>query len=197
MTIKGGLNINNKDVVLSLTIGGGRPYKRVYNDVVSNAIMNFEMNSHHLSNDYKNPIYLRTLKQLFQYAHVDIINGDNIFQINYNIWMLNAYVKMLLESQDMKLIAQMLNLDNILYSVAEAGILNNDIIETDFSLPSKLSIDNSCIDISIPKSKDIEDVVRSLNDNIHTLVQFMKCNDKPLKKIHDAITSATAKHLTK
>lgn len=197
MTIKGGVNINNNEIVLSLTIDGGRPYNRVYNDVVSSAINAFESNSQSLDINYKDPIYIRQLKYMFQYAHVDIISGTSDFQLNYNIWMLYSYVRMLLSSHDMKLISQLLNLDSILYSVEEAGVMNNHKVNTDFTLPSRLIIDTSKIHISTAKSNSVKDVSKSLNANIHELITFIKRNEDAFKQIHMAIVKQASKHLSK
>jgi len=198
MTIKGGVVIDKNDIEVSFNIEGGKPYKRVYNDQVSSAISNFKLIGESLTELKSDNLetYLRQLKLLFQYAHVELLNGNNVFQTNYNLWLLNGYVRMLLETKDMKLITQLLNLDSILYSVEEAGVMSDESIDTDFKLPNKLSIANDKkIKIAIPEKESASALIKSLNVNIQSLIEFIGSNKNAFKKIYDEIVKTVSKYV--
>ncbi len=197
MTIKGGISIDRNDIEISFTIGGGRQYKRIYNDAVELAINNFAMISESLTELKRSniEIYMRQINILFQYAHVETLNGNNIFQINYNLWLINGYIKMLLQSKDMKLIAQLLNLDNILYSVEEAAAIDDQDVDIDYKLPSNIKLDTKKIKISTPKNESIDELFKSLNENIKALTKFITLNKPAIKKIYKTIVKTASKNL--
>ena len=123
MTIKGGITTYENDVELSISIAGGKSYKRIYNDVVSVAINKFVVISTALAkilitqkNEKDIKFYTEQIKTLLHRSHVELIQGDLPFQQKYNMWLLDGYVRMILETSDMKRISQMLELDSILYS---------------------------------------------------------------------------------
>ncbi len=196
MTIKGGLSKSNNAVHVSFSIAGGRTYTRTFNDTVSSELANFEMIADTLDNinRHDTQLYLRQLRVLFQHAHVDILAGDNVFQTNYNIWMIDRYVRMLLQSKDMKLMAELLNLDGILYSVYQAGTLDDQYIDVGFRMP-KLDIQAKKINIAASKSDTPSAIIEALNVNIKSLISFMRANKKALTKIHSAIVDTAKSHL--
>ncbi len=199
MPIKGGISIDGGEVSITLSINGGRKYKRVYTDAAKSAVDKFKtmaeliINSKH--KDTK--IYVNQLKSLFQYAHVELLEGDNTFQVNYNLWLLNGYVKMLLQSLDIKLISQLLNLDGILYSVEEAGVFDGEYIDTDFKLPKMSNINKNGIKISMPTHGSVDAMILSLDKNIITLIKFMEKNTDTLKRVYDEIVKQASKQLCK
>jgi hypothetical protein len=196
MTIKGGLNKSDNAVHISFSIAGGRTYTRAFNDTVSSELANFEMIADTLDNIDKHDtqLYLRQLRVLFQHAHVDILAGDSVFQTNYNIWMIDRYVRMLLQSKDMKLIAELLNLDGILYSVYQAGTLDDQYIDVGFKMP-KLDIQAKKINIVAAKADTPNAIIEALNANIKSLISFMHANKKALTKIYSAIVDTAKSHL--
>ncbi len=196
MTIKGGLSKRDNAVHISFSMSGGRTYTRAFNDTVSTELANFEMIADTLESiDKKDTqLYLRQLRVLFQHAHVDILSGDNVFQTNYNIWMIDRYVRMLLQSKDMKLMAELLNLDGILYSVYEAGTLDDQYIDVGFKIP-KLDIHPKKINIVAAKADTPSSIIPALNANIKSLIEFMNANKQALTKIYSVIVDTAKSHL--
>ncbi len=197
MPIKGGVAMFDNDVEISFNVKGGRQYKRVFNDVVGTSIRNFSSMVTSLINLQKNNIhmYMQQLKLLLRYAHIDLLEGTCRFQINYNLWMANQYMHELLHSKDMKRIAELLNLDSILYSVEEAGFIDNQQIDTDFKVQANLSTTNTNIKLEIPERDSINDLITSLNANVQILAEFIDTNKPALTKIYQVIIKTAAKNL--
>lgn len=208
MTIKGGIVAGRNDVELSISIAGGKSYKRVYNDVVSVAINKFVIISTTLckilisnSNSRDIKFYSDQIKLLLRRAHVELIPGDLPFQHKYNMWLLDGYIRMLLETSDMKLIAQMLDLDSILYSIEEAG--SNVGVPTfiEFDLPEDLKIKtvmdiDSTTELSTPINDEISAYLHSINNNLMLLTSLIIANKSVLIEIHKKIISTASTYLS-
>ncbi len=208
MTIKGGIVSNDNSVELSITINGGKTYKRIFNDIVSVAIDKFVIISTSLckillskptSQDVN--FYIKQIKLLFQRAHVELIPGDLSYQQKYNMWLLDGYIRMLLESNDMKLIAQLLHLDSILYSIEEAGTNQNAPLYIDFDVPSDLNIItvmdiDSDTEISTPVADELSAYLHSINRNLMILTSLIIANKDNLKSIHNHIIKIASKYLS-
>jgi predicted nucleotidyltransferase len=207
MTIKGGVNTVDNNVELYISVKGGKSYKRVYNDVVSVAINKFVIIGTTLSKilitktsptDVK--FYISQIQQLLERAHVEFISGDRPFQQKYNMWLLDGYIRMLLETTDMKLIAQLLHLDSILYSIEEASIKDGSPVFIDFEVPKSISIVDA-IDIDsetelhTPVTDDLSAYLHSLNNNLMILTSVIISNKKALVEIHKHIVKEATKFL--
>lgn len=207
MPIKGGVTSNKNFVELSISISGGQSYKRIYNDAVSVAINKFVIMSTTLSKILITRVtpkditfYINQIKGLFQRAHVEFISGEMEFQQKYNMWLLDGYVRMLLETTDMKLIAQLLDLDSILYSIEEAklGTDEYDLIHTEFELPTNiktiLDIDENT-ELCIPVTNELSAYLHSFNTNLMTLTSLIIANKQVLSDIYKEIINTANKHL--
>ncbi len=186
--------MGENDVQLSLTIAGGRPYKRIYNDTVAAAIQQFCMMEGAIADAPTQEARMRQLGILFQHAHVELLSGDNLFQTNYNLWLLNGYVRMLLQTKDLKMVAQMLNLDSILYSVEEAARFDEQRVDTDFKMP-KIRTDGKKLKVAMPDRDTQDALTKALITNLHTLAGFIQTSEDRLKKIYDAIVRQASQHL--
>lgn len=208
MAIKGGIVAEQNDVELSISIAGGKSYKRVYNDVVSVAINKFAIISTTLAKiliSKTNPrdvkFYSDQIKLLLQRAHVELIPGDEPFQRKYNMWLLDGYIRMILETSDMKLIAQMLDLDSILYSIEEAG--SNLGIPTfiEFEIPTDLTIKtimeiDSETEVATPIGDELSAYLHSINTNLMILTSLIIENKSALMEIHKKIIDIASTYLT-
>ncbi|KAF1333743.1 hypothetical protein FI667_g2578, partial [Globisporangium splendens] len=197
-------------VELTIPISGGKSYKRVYNDVVKIAIDKFILISStitqllhgHRRRDGKEDIkfYIDQMELLFQRAHVELIPGDLPFHQKYNTWLLDGYVRMLLETTDIKLITQLLDLDAILYSLEEAGMEQGTHLTVDFELPKGLkpkniqSIDPSA-EIAVPMTDDLSAYLYSFNTNLKLLSVLVDTNNDVLLEIYKHIIEAASKRL--
>ncbi len=208
MTIKGGIISNHNSVELSISIGGGKPYKRVFNDIVNVAINKFVIISTALCKiliDKTTPqdvtFYIKQIKLLFQRAHVELIPGDLPYHQKYNMWLLDGYVRMLLETNDMKLISQLLNLDSILYSIEESGATQNTPLYIDFDVPSNLNIItildiDSDTEVSTPATDELNSYLHSFNNNLMILTSLIIGNKDNLKSIHNHIIKIGSNYLS-
>ncbi len=207
MSIKGGISSTNRDIELTLSIEGGQTYKRIYHDVVSVAINKFELISSTLgkiliTNASKRDVkfYIEQVKILLQRAHVEIIDGDSIFQDKYNMWLLDGYVRMLLETTDMKRISQLLDLDSIFYSIEEASANQTKPLELDFKIPDKLKVKSikeidKRANIAAPVADELSAYLHSLDHNLQILMQFIVSNKPALIEIHKNIIATASKYL--
>lgn len=201
MPIKGGIVARGGDVEMTITMSGGRSYKRIYNDVVSLAIDKFTLISAFLDKIIasKSPtdttFYVEQAKLLLQRGHVELINGSLPFHSKYNMWLLDGYIRMLLETMDMKLISQLLDLDSILYSVEEA---DHDYETMDFDIPSSLKVQKLTdieikSEIAVPISDELSAYLHSFNQNLRLLVKVIAANKDALNVIYKKIINIASK----
>lgn len=199
MSISGGITTNKNEIEMTITMSGGKSYKRVYNDVVSLGIDKFVLISSFLSKILNSKsdtnFYVDQAKQLFQRGHVGIISGNKPYHNRYNMWLLDGYVRMLLETCDMKLIAQLLDLDSILYSIEEADDTCNEI---DFEVPKNLKIKTlqsieQSVRISTPISDELSAYLYSFSHNLALLVKLIISNKEALNAIYKQIIEQAKK----
>lgn len=208
MTINGGIDSSDNDIELSISIGGGKSYKRIYNNVVNVAITKFELISSTLgkllitnATNRDSKFYIEQVKILLQRAHVEMIEGDYPFQDKYNIWLLDGYVRMLLESNDLKRIAQLLDLDSILYSIEEASQSQDKPLEIEFSVSDKIKVKtvkeiDKKANIALPVADELSAYLHSLDHNLALLTQFISANKPALLEIHKSIIAIASKYLS-
>ncbi len=207
MSVSGGITTNDNEVELTIAMSGGKEYKRIYNNVVGLAIDKFSMISSMVNkiisaNATPEDIqfYVNQSRMLFRRAHVELLPGSGLFQNKYNMGVLDNYVCKLLETTNLKLIAQLLDLDSILYSVEEADP-NGDII-IDFSVGPDLvaksiaAIDES-IEIASPITDELSAYLYSFNKNMQALIKVIVANKQVLLKLYDRILEAASKKLKK
>lgn len=203
MSIKGGIVSNNNSVEMTISVQGGKPYKRIYNDVVSLAINKFILIGSFLGKliSSKSPtdtkFYIEQTKQLLRRGHVELLNGDLSFHNKYNMWLLDGYLRMLLETCDIKLISQLLDLDSILYSIEQS---HEEYVEIDFEVPSSVKlISLKTIDphteIQTPISDDVSAYLHSFNSNMNLLIKFILANKVALDATYKSIIQQAKKRL--
>lgn len=202
MPITGGVVHTNASVELSITMAGGKSYKRVYNDVISIAINKFVLISASLTKILSakaSPsdinFYIEQMKLLLHRAHVELIPGDKQFQNKYNMWLLDGYLRMLLEAMDMKLIAQLLDLDSILYSLEEEERNRGAHVFIDFDIPRSIKTIPMTGDIAVPITDELSAYLHSFNRNILLLTSFIVSNKHNLALIYNIIIERAAKQL--
>lgn len=205
--IRGGIVSTDNQVELNISMKGGGSYKKVYNDVVSVAINKFVVISETLNkifitktNDRDVKFFTNQVKRLLQGAHVEFIHGDMPFQVKYNMWLLDGYVRMLLENTDMKLIAQLLSLDSIIYSVEDESRSQGIHSTIDFSIPSGLKVKtiydiDSKAKLSIPLTDELNDYLQSLNTNLILLSKLIVENRDALMVIYNKIVKTASNKL--
>jgi hypothetical protein len=206
-TIRGGIVSTGNDVELTISISGGKNYKRVYNDIVSVALDKFVLISttlHKLLMSKSSPsnvkFYVEQIEHLLQRAHVELIPGTLPFHQKYNMWLLDGYVRMLLETTDMKLITQLLDLDSILYSIEEAGIKQGNPTFLSFTIPKSikvLAIDeiDASLEVATPVADELSAYLHSLDHNMMLLVKLIEHNRHCLVEIHKNIITMASKLL--
>ena len=208
MTIKGGVVAQGNEVELSITIKGGKKYKRVYNDVVSVAIDKFVIISSTLSKiliskasagDMK--FYIDQIKLLFERSHVAFIPGDLPFHRKYNMWLLDGYVRMLLETNDLKLITQLLDLDSILYSIEDASLTQDTPMFIEFDIPPNIKVKSignidSSQHIVSPVAEELSAYLHSLNNNLKLLTYLITENKSALGEVYKEIISRASRYLS-
>ena len=208
MTIKGGIVASSNEVEISFTMSGGKSYKRVYNDVVSVAINKFNLISTTLSKlligkmspqDIK--FYIDQIKILLQRSHVELIPGNLSFQNKYNMWLLDGYIRMLLETNDLKMITQLLDIDSILYSIEEASINQNMHQYIDFDIPQNLQLKtlseiDENLEITTPVADELSAYIHSLNHNLGLLNKLISSNKEAFFQIHKNIITTASKYLS-
>lgn len=207
--IKGGVVSGGNSVELSISVAGGKNYKRVYNDVVNVAINKFDIISTTLSKllvskDSTADIdfYVDQMCELLQRAHVELIPGNMSFHKKYNMWLLDGYIRMLLETTDMKMISQLLDIDSILYSIEEAGFDQGSRILLEFQIPKSTKIKtikdiDPANEITTPVAAELSAYIHSLDHNMELFVQLIKANQTCLMDIHKCIIDAASKNLKK
>lgn len=203
--IQGGLVSGGNAVELSISITGGKRYKRVYNDIVNVAINKFDIIASTLSKLLisKNStsdinFYVEQMSQLLQRAHVELISGEMPFHRKYNMWLLDGYIRMLLETTDLKMIAQLLDIDSILYSIEEAGFDQGSPLLLNFQIPKSLKPKTlSDVEITTPVAAELSAYIHSLDHNMKLFVELIKANRAELVKIHQTIIDTAAKYLKK
>lgn len=207
MTIKGGIASGENTIALSINIGGGKSYKRIFNDVVSVAINKFALISTTLSkllitkvSPHDVQCYIQQIKLLLNRAHVELIPGEMPFHNKYNMWLLDGYVRMLLETMDLKLIAQLLDLDSILYSIEEESFYQHNPTLIDFDIPKQIKaitlmdIDDET-EIMTPVADELNAYLHSLNHNLILLTSLIISNKPALLLIHKKIVEVASNHL--
>lgn len=207
MSIKGGITSTDNEVEVSFAKSGGANYKRVYNDVVSVAINKFNLISTTLSklliskmskSDVK--FYIDQIKILLLRSHVELIPGELPFHDKYNMWLLDGYVRMLLETTDLKLISQLLDIDSILYSIEEERLNQNICEYIDFQLPTKikiktlLQVDRNA-EICSPVADELSAYIHSLNNNLILLNRIIEANKESFFLIYKSIIATASKYL--
>lgn len=205
--ITGGLVSSTNQVELSISIGGGKGYKKIYKDVVSVAIDKFNLISSTLSkllisksSPCDKDFYIDQVKLLLQRSHVEMIMGALPFHNKYNMWLLDGYIRMLLETMDMKLISQLLDIDSILYSIEEAILMQNQYTAIDFEIPSTLKVKSlkeidPKFDITMPVADELSAYLHSLNHNLNLLNAFINANRDAFFTIHKKIVETASKYL--
>lgn len=205
--IKGGINKSPEGVSLTLPTRGGSTYKRAYsNDVVSISIDKFVILSSMLmklvmkrTKDDDITFFIKQVKYLLFRAPLELLPDNTPFQIKYNLCILDGYIRMLLESNDIKLIAQLLDIDAILFSVENAArdvdqnlIIDFDTSDIKFIKPTDI---DSETDISSPINEDISSYIHSLSHNLMVLSSVIISNKKNLHQVYTNILKAANKHL--
>lgn len=204
---QGGSPTNQSNTVeLNISISGGKSYKRLYPDVVNAAINKFVVINSMLSeiltakaSQMNIDFYVEQSKLLMRRAHVELIPGNNSFQNKYNMWLLDGYIRMILETADIKLIAQLLDLDSILYSMTECeeyfGV--NTII--DFDIPDDIHalVTKPTDTISCPIADDFTSYLYSFRSNMKLLSQMITENTKALNALYKQIIHAVSTRFEK
>lgn len=205
--IKGGIKNSSEGVTLTLPMRGGKTYKRTYsNDVVSISIDKFVILSSMLMktmtkrvSDEDIKFFIKQVRYLLHRAPLELLPDNTSFQIKYNLCILDGYIRMLLESNDIKLIAQLLDLDAILFSVENASRDVDENLFIDFDTSNIVFIKPTDIesetDISSPINEDISSYVHSLSHNLMVLSSVIISNKLNLLKVYKNILSAANKHL--
>lgn len=196
MSISGGLNSKGDQTTLTFAIKGGKTCTKVYNDTVSTAIHRFIIISTMLSkmistkpNDIK--FYITQLIELFKYSHIECLPGTAEYQIHYNAWLIDGYIRMLLESNNLSMIVELLDMNSILRTIEIASKYDIDI-EYDVA-PIKV---NRCKDkIDKPLDDTLGSFLHSINNNIKLLGQHILNNKNALDDAYKAILEVAKKHL--
>lgn len=207
MSIKGGIDVTKKEIIVTLPIDGGSgSYKKVYNDVVKMAINKFMVISTTLSSllnsncsETNLVFYVNQIKSLLKYAHVEFIDGNQMFQHKYNIWLLDGYIRMILETNDVLLITQLLNLDSLLRSIEQIKSDDNTNLTIDFKIPSNIKLKplNKSEKIEIPSNNDLKSCLLSLNNNIALLSKLINLNQDKFEEIYKKIIKTASKYFIK
>lgn len=205
--VRGGIKISTESVELSLFIRGGKPATLVYNDVVTAAIDKFSLISSMLSkllSDDPSPsdigFFINQVDHLLYRAHVELIPGKHPFQQKYNLRLLDAYVCMLLETTDIKLISELLFLDSILYTIEEVSAKDGYPLTLDFDIPSKLQVRTLAdlvpdTTISFSKTDESNAYLHSLNTSINHLNTVIVANKQVLHEIYKIICNVAAQYM--
>ncbi len=203
MPITGGIIHDKSCVEVSINIAGGKSYKRIYNDVINTAVNKFVLISGALNkiistkptaNDIS--FYIEQTKLLLHRAHVELIPGNQQFQNKYNMWLLDGYLRMLLETTDMKLIAQLLDLDSILYSLESVERDEGIHYLIDFDMPHNIKVNPLNDNIAAPIADELSAYLHSFNRNLLLLTTFIANNKDILSTIYKQIIKAASKRLT-
>lgn len=201
MVVTGGVATFGNSVELTISIKGGNSYKKNYHDVVNTAINKFNIFSSTLNKMFTTELsetdkqfFVNQTKRLFQRAHVEFLTGELPFHQIYNMWLLDGYIKMLLETNDIKLIAQLLNLDLILYSVEESKQIDNNPAAIDFDAPKNLKMTKlpNAETNKIKKLEhkdDLTQYIYDVNDNLQLLMQLINLNKDSLAKVYEEINN--------
>lgn len=209
MYIQGGITSYENEVEMSFVVSGGLNYKRVYNDVVSVSIDKFNLVNTTLSklltdemSDMDSSFYIDQIKILLQRCHVELIPGDLIFHHKYNMWLLDGYIKMLLETTDLKRIVQLLDIDSILYSIEEERFNQNIYTHIDFKVSEKINpktlfdIDPK-LKIKSPTVDELHAYIHSLNHNLLLLNKVIDANREAFFIIYKDIIATASKYFNK
>jgi hypothetical protein len=198
MPIKGGIISSDNQVELSINIKGGRSYKRIYTEEVTLAINRFSTMISSIAKESNDKFCIDQAKILMEWAHIEIIEGEQPFQYQYNAWLIDGYVRMLLQSADLKMIAELLHLDSMIYAIEEASAKQDEHIMIEFSIPKMLSITkpNNNIKISMPSSNDLKAYTTSIKSNLSILDKFIKENKEALIEIHKTIINTASKYVS-
>ncbi len=206
MSIRGGVFTRDNTTELSFSIEGGKQYKRIYSNVVDAAINKFVVISKALndiisanSTEVDKVFFINQVKILLNRAHVEMIQGSAPFQQKYNMWLLDGYIRMILETTDMYLITQLLDLDSILYSIEYESIQQGNHIQIDFEIPNNIKVHHLSVDhikkYKHPIDDDLNTYVNSLNENLQLLSEFVQLNRSCFEDIHGCIIKVASKYL--
>jgi hypothetical protein len=202
--IRGGIELNGNSVELSLEIHGGHKIKRVYADIVSIAIEKYTlisaMVSQLLTTDNDIEFFIDQVEYLLHRAHVELIPGKRPFQQKYNMWLLDGYVRMLLETTDIKLMSQLLYIDSLLYTIEDASAKVGHPLALDFVVPptvSARSIDEVAPSskIAFPIADELSAYVLSLYHNIDLLNTLIVANKAAFDEVFRLICDVAAQHI--
>lgn len=203
--IKGGITTHDDhNVELTIAIGGGKSCRKSYNDVVNTAIDRFIVVGSAIVKTLKDVssedhyFCVEQLKRLFEHAHVEFIRGNHPFQKKYNMWMIDGYIRMLLQTADLKLVAELLEIDRILYSIEEISRFEGEPLEIDFQVPTNLKVIHVA---NIPARSELGggdelcDSLRSIGLSLPLLLEMLESNRANLAKIYDIVVKTAAEHL--
>jgi hypothetical protein len=205
--IKGGITNSQEGVTLTLPMRGGKTYNRAYsNDVVTIAIDKFVILSSMLMKSVKKrtkdddiKFFITQVKYLLHRAPLELLPINTPFQIKYNLCILDGYIRMVLESNDIKLISQLLDLDTILFSLESASRDIDEPLFIDFDVDNVKFIKITDIeeesDISSPINEDVSSYVHSLVHNLIVLSSVIIANKKNLQQVYKNILTLASKHL--
>jgi hypothetical protein len=201
--IRGGIESNGNTVELSLQIHGGK-IKRVYSDIVKLAIEKYtlisSMVSQLLTTDNDIEFFIDQVEYLLHRAHVELIPGKRLFQQKYNMWLLDGYVRMLLETTDFKLISQLLYIDSLLYTIEEASTKAGHPLVLDFEVPATVNVQSinevaPSSKIAVPIADELSAYVLSLYHNLELLNTLIVANKPALDEIFRLICDVAAQHI--
>jgi hypothetical protein len=193
--IKGGITKDTHSIILTLPTKAGGSFNKVYDSSVDDAIRKFTTINKAIEIIDDDNFYITQIRLLMKKAHVEFINGNNNFQKNYDLWLIDGYVRMLLESMDMKLIVQLLGLDSIIYNVEHVARSEGNDGIIDFDIPN-LKIVEHHKKIYIPESHDnIKNYITSIKHNMNILCMFINDNKQNIEIIYNKIIKDTAKYL--
>lgn len=196
MSISGGLNSKGDQTTLIFAIKGGKTCTKVYNDTVSTAIHRFVIISSILSkmittkpNDIK--FYISQLIELFKYSHIECLPGTAEYQVHYNAWLIDGYIRMLLESNNLSMIVELLDMNSILRTIEIASKYDIDIEYDVAPIKVKKCKDN----IEKPIDDTLGSYLHSINTNIKLLEQHILNNKEALNEAYKAILDVAKNHL--
>lgn len=202
--IRGGIKVDGNSVKVSIEIRGGRVIKRVYTDIVSVAIEKFTLISSMLNKlhtaDDDIQFYIDQIEYLLSRAHVELVPGKHPFQHKYNMWLLDGYVHMLLQTTDIKLISQLLNIDSLLYTIEEATGNEGHPLALDFVVPRTLKVRPlnevaPSSKIALPVADDLGAYMQALYHNIDLLNTLIVANKPALEEIYRTICEVADQHI--
>lgn len=196
MSISGGLNTRGDQTTLTFAIKGGKTCTKVYNDTVSTAIHRFVIISSMLSkmittkpNDI--PFYISQLVELFKYSHIECLPGNAEYQLHYNAWLIDGYIRMLLESNDLSMIIELLNLNSILRTIE---IASKHTIDIEYDV-APINVKKCKGKIEKPIDDTLGSYLHCINKNLQLLEKHIVDNKEALNEAYKAILEVAKRHL--